>query len=62
LYELSQREADRAAVAGRLIQPAFSGVNKNTVFLSTYVVGKTTVKEFIFASQSNIIILNYKLY
>ncbi len=53
LYELTQKEADRAAQAGKLIEPAFNGVNKNTVILATHVVGKTTIKEFVFPSESN---------
>lgn len=59
LYELSQKEAERAAVAGKLITPAFKGVNKNTVLLATHIVGKTTIKEFVFASESKNIYVFY---
>jgi len=54
LYELTQREADRAAQAGRLIEPAFTGVTKNTILFATHVVGKTTIKEFVFPSEKSV--------
>ena len=61
LYELTQREADRAAQAGKLIAPAFSGVTKNTILFATHIVGKTTIREFVFPSESNNFLKNYSV-
>jgi len=54
LYELTQKEADRAAQAGKLIAPAFSGVTKNTILFATHIVGKTTIREFVFPSEKSV--------
>ena len=63
LYELAQKEADRSAAAGKLIEPTFKGVNGKILVIASSVLGKTTVKDFIFANESNIHNkINYSLF
>ena len=54
LYEVCQREALRSASAGKLVQPLFDSVSKDTMFVSISIVGKTTLKEFTFSNDSKI--------
>ncbi len=54
LYELSQHEADRSASAGKFVEPEWRGFKNNKAMLvGVNFIGKTTVRDFIFASESN---------
>jgi len=55
LYELSQHEADRSASAGKFVEPEWKGFKDNKAMLiGVSFVGKTTVRDFIFADESNL--------
>jgi len=55
LYELSQHEADRSASAGKFVEPEWKGFKDNKAMLiGVSFVGKTTVRDFIFADEKSI--------
>ena len=55
LYELSLNEVDRSAAAGKFVEPVWKGFKDNKAMLiGVSFIGKTTVREFIFASESNL--------
>jgi hypothetical protein len=52
LYEVCQKEAERSANAGKIVEPSFTGIGADTMFVSISIVGKTTVKDFTFSNDS----------
>jgi len=54
LYEVCQKEAERSANAGKLVEPTFSGISADAMFISISIVGKTTVKDFIFSNDKSV--------
>ena len=55
LYELCWNEVDRSAAAGKFVEPEWKGFKDNKAMLvGVSFIGKTTVRDFIFASESNL--------
>lgn len=62
LYKLSLDEVDRSAAAGKFVEPEWKGFKDNKAMLvGASFVGKTTVRDFIFASESNQEFSNFDL-
>ena len=55
LYELCLNEVDRSAAAGQFVEPEWKGFRDNKAMLiGVSFIGKTTVRDFVFASESNL--------
>jgi len=54
LYQLCLEEVDRSAAAGKFVEPEWRGFKNNKAMLiGVSFLGKTTVRDFIFAGESN---------
>jgi len=55
LYELAQNAADKMISAGKLVDPNLKSNNRKTALVAFMVNGDTTVKEFVYDINDNVI-------
>jgi len=55
LYELAQENAEKMLSAGKLVEPKLASDNKKTALVAMMVSGETTVKEFLYDVNDEIV-------